>query len=77
MRLFQNKCLLRMVEIFWPRIMNYMELIKKTGVEDLDGVIIRRFKFMGHLYRGVYEVGREVIKWPPCGSRRRERQVGV
>lgn len=64
-----------MVGIFWSKVISNLELIQRTGMEKMDSVIRRRtFRYMGDLYRGVNEVGREAIKWTPYWSRR-GRQV--
>lgn len=49
---FQNKCLRRMLKVYWPSTISNDDLRKKTGVQAIQQTIQeRRWRWLGHVCR--------------------------
>lgn len=64
-----------MSRIFWPRTISSKELETETVIEDLNGVIRKRFTYFRYLRRGENEARKETVRWTPCEQRGRGRTV--
>lgn len=75
LQVFVNKCLRRILRIFWPNKISNEALWERTNTRPIDQEIkIRKWRWIGHtLRRGNNNITRMALDWTPQGSRRRGR----
>ena len=75
LEVFQNKCLRRIVRVFWPNVISNDDLLKKTGMCKVsDTIRDRRWRWLGHVYRmSADAIPRTALRWTPQGKRNRGR----
>ena len=75
LEVFQNKCLRRILHIFWPNKITNAELLERTGMLPISiEVKKRRWRWIGHVNRMPHtSIPRVAIRWTPAGNRRRGR----
>ena len=75
LEVFQNKCLRRILKIFWPNIISNEELRNRAGISPIAEVIQkRRWQWLGHVLRmSTQSIPRTALRWTPLGRRNRGR----
>ena len=75
LEVFQNRCLRRILRIFWPRTISNDELHRLTGTETItQQVNRRRWRWLGHVLRmPPTALPRVALRWTPDGRRKRGR----
>ena len=75
LEVFQNKCLRRILKIFWPNVISNEDLRTKTGVSTMkDTIQMRRWRWLGHVCRmPSNSLPRTALRWTPQGKRKRGR----
>ena len=72
---FQNRCLRRLFNIYWPNKISNEDLLKKASMQPLtQEVKRRRWRWLGHVLRMSQDaIPRIALKWTPAGKRPRGR----
>ena len=72
---FVNKCLRKVMQIFWPNWVTNRELWSTTNQKPIDEEIrVRRWKWLGHTMRkDPSSITRQSLRWNPAGKRSRGR----
>ena len=72
---FNNRCLRRILRVFWPNKITNMELRKRTETQTIEESIrLRRWRCIVHVLRkGKEEDQKVALTWTPEGKRRRGR----
>ena len=72
---FQNRCLRRILHIFWPNTISNEELHQRTKVEPITTQVQRRrWRWIGHVLRQqTTSLSRVALRWTPDGRRKRGR----
>ena len=72
LEVFQNKCLRRILHIFWPNKITNAELHNRTGMLPISlEVKKRRWRWIGHVNRmPPTSIPRRAMRWTPAGNRR-------
>lgn len=72
---FVNRCLRRIIKVFWPNAIENKDLWRRTNMEQLSIQIKRRkWGLIGHtLRRPEKNIARETLDWNPQRSRKRDR----
>ena len=72
---FNNRCLRRILCVFWPNKITNVELRKRTETQTIEESIrLRRWRCIGHVLRKRNEEDQKVaLTWTPEGKRRRGR----
>ena len=72
---FINKCLRKVMRIFWPDWITNKELWSATNQEPIDQEIRRRkWRWLGHTMRKDHSsITRQSLRWNPAGRRSRGR----
>ena len=72
---FQNKCLRRIMKIFWPNIISNEDLHIQTGMMPMEQTLEkRRWRWLGHVCRmSPNSITRTAMRWTPQGKRKRGR----
>jgi len=75
LNVFQNKCLRRILKVFWPVTITNEELLRRTGMEPAAITLRRRrWRWFGHVCRMDPSAhARVAIQWQPQGKRKRGR----
>lgn len=75
LQVFINRCLRRVLRIFWPQTISNERLWRETNQTPISNEILRRkWRWIGHaLRRPMSDTTRNAIEWNPQGSRRRGR----
>lgn len=75
LQVFINKCLRRLLKIFWPNIITNEDLLRITASWPVRSEIQRRkWSWIGHnLRRPSDNIAKMALDWNPQGSRRRGR----
>lgn len=75
LQVFINKCLRRILRVFWPQYISNNRLWHQTNQSPINIEIQRRkWNWIGHTIRKpVTDIARTAIEWNPQGSRRRGR----
>lgn len=75
LQVFLNKCLRRILKIFWPLRINNQDLLQTCGMEAIDIEIRRRkWKWIGHtLRKDNRDIAKVSFQWNPQGYRSRGR----
>ena len=68
---FNNKCLRKILKVFWPNIIPNNELRRRTGtIQITEEIKRRRWRWIGHvLRREPSDLERVVLTWHPQGRR--------
>ena len=71
---FQNRCLWRILNIFWPNTISKVELHRKTSTSPIMTEIKRRiWTWIGHIIRKPSDaIPKIALSWTPSASRRRQ-----
>ena len=74
---FNNRCLRRILHVFWPNKITNVELRKRTETQTIEESIrLRRWRCIGHVLRRENEEDQKVaLTWTPEGKRRRPTKV--
>ena len=72
---FQNRCLRRIMKIYWPNTISNNQLHKLSGTTKLeDEIKMRRWKYIGHILRREKTDNTKIaLTWAPEGKRSRGR----
>ncbi|KAI8507720.1 hypothetical protein Bbelb_151000 [Branchiostoma belcheri] len=72
---FQNSCLRKICNVFWPNKISNAELYNRTGCRKLTTEITgRRLKWLGHVLRMPdNRIPKVALSWRPEGKRKRGR----
>ena len=72
---FVNRCLRRILNVYWPRVISNATLLEETGQQSVMVDIRRRkWRWLGHTLRRPREnITREALAWNPQGKRKRGR----
>jgi len=75
LEVFQNKCLRRILCIYWSKTISNYELRRRTGTEPITQQVRRkRWKWIGHVLRmPPAALPRVALRWTPDGRRKRSR----
>ena len=75
LQVFLNKCLRRILKIFWPRTISNKNLWERTSQEALPLQIKKKkFRWLGHtLRKPVDDITKQALSWNPQGTRKRGR----
>lgn len=75
LQVFVNRCLRRILRIFWPARVSNEELYSRAEIEPVTALIQKRkWGFIGHtLRRPEDSITRQALKWNPQGKRKRGR----
>ena len=75
LEVFQNKCLRKILRIYWPNKISNTELHERTGMQPISlEVKSRRWKWIGHVCRmPLTSIPRVAMRWTPGGKRARGR----
>lgn len=74
-QVFVNKCLRKILQIYWPRTITNNQLWLETQQQPIQIEIRKRkWSWIGHtLRKQITDIARQAIDWNPQGSRRRGR----
>jgi hypothetical protein len=72
---FVNKCLRKVLGIWWPNLMSNEEVWRRTNHEPINIIFKRRkWKWIGHTLRKPQDdITKQALEWNPAGKRRRVR----
>ena len=72
---FQNKCLKRIMKIFWPIKVTNSELREKANIKSVEETMKeKRWKYIGHILRRDRNDNRRIaLQWTPEGKRKKGR----
>lgn len=72
---FLNKCLRRLLGVFWPNRITNQDLYNKARIKPLTQIIKeRKWRWIGHTLRKPQDsISRRALDWNPQGNRRRGR----
>ena len=72
---FQNKCLKRIIKIFWPIKITNSELREKANIKSVEETMKeKRWKYIGHILRRDRNDNRRIaLQWTPEGKRKKGR----
>ncbi|XP_037300014.1 uncharacterized protein LOC119190875 [Manduca sexta] len=75
LQVFVNRCLRRVLDVYWPEKISNVDLWKRCGETAIDQQIKRRkWKWIGHtLRRDPEHIPRQALDWNPQGKRKRGR----
>lgn len=75
LQVFVNKCLRRILKIFWPEWVTNADLLQRAGQQPIAAEIRRRkWSWIGHtLRKPETDVARMALTWTPQGTRSRGR----
>ena len=72
---FQNRCLRRILQIYWPNTITNEELHRRAEIEPISTQVKRRrWRWIGHVLRQqTTAFTRIALRWTPDGQRKRGR----
>ena len=75
LQVFINRCLRRILNIYWPEIISNEELWRNTGQVEVNLEIReRKWRWLGHTLRKPNDaIEKKALEWNPQGVRRRGR----
>ena len=74
MQTFHTSCLRKILHIFCPRKISNNELFKLTEQEDMGIVLVRRWRWFGHVFRReTTNISKIALRWTPEVKRKRGR----
>ena len=75
LQVFVNKCLRRLLKIYWPENIRNNVLWERTKQKPIELQIKeRKFRWLGHtLRKDNTEISKQALRWNPQGQRRRGR----
>ena len=67
---FQNRCLRRRLNIFWPNTISNDELLRRTAIKPITQEIkLRSWRWLGHALRmPLTALPRAALRWTPDGK---------
>ena len=73
---FQNRCLRRILQIYWPNTITNEELHRRAEIEPISTQVKRRrWRWIGHVLRQqTTALTRIALRWTPDGQRKRPPQ---
>jgi hypothetical protein len=73
LEVFQNKCLRRIMKVFWQNMITNMELPRRAGANSIaEAIALRRWRWLGHVCRMPPDsLPRVALRWTPRGKRNR------
>lgn len=73
LQVFVNRCLRRILQIFWPNTISNLDLHRKCNQDLIENEIRRRkWGWIGHtLRRDANNIARQALDWNPQGQRKR------
>lgn len=75
---FVNRCLRRILRIWWPNTISNVNLLRKCRQRNIElEVRERKWRWIGHALRRDGEICKEVLEWNPQGSRRQGRPANT
>lgn len=79
LQVFVNRCLRRLVRIFWPETITNVDLWQRTKQNRITTDIrIKKMNWLGHTFRKSHDdVTRKALDYHPQGSRRRGRPANT
>jgi len=75
LQVFVNRCLRRILNIYWPEIISKGELRQRTKEDSIKNQIRwKKWNWMGHTLRKTgRSIERQALDWNPQGARKRGR----
>lgn len=75
LEVFQNRCLRRILRIYWPQTISNYELRRRTRTVPITQQVQKmRWKWIGHVLRmPPAALPRVALRWTPDGRRKRGR----
>ncbi|KAF6205810.1 hypothetical protein GE061_019984 [Apolygus lucorum] len=74
LQVFVNRCLRRIMKIWWPETIRNEELWQLTEQEHIGTEILRRkWRWIGHTLRREDAIEKDALEWNPQGERRQGR----
>lgn len=75
LQVFVNRCLRRILRIYWPEIISNEQLLHRTNQRQINKEILnRKWGWIGHILRKpTSNIARAALDWNPQGKRRPER----
>ena len=75
LEVFQNRCLRRILKIFWPNTISNKDLHERTETMSIETLVRqKRWRYIGHtLRKPTTSLPRMALRWTPDGHRRRGR----
>ena len=72
---FINKCLRRILKIFWPNLISNVNLLARCNMKEVRHMIKeRKWRWLGHtLRKDPTDITRQALRWNPQGKRKRGR----
>ena len=72
---FINKCLRRILKVYWPETIRNIDLWERTDQEPVEISMKRRkWRWIGHtLRKPANNITRQALDWNPSGTRKRGR----
>lgn len=79
LQVFVNRCLRRILRVFWPNTISNEQLWERTGQQKIDLEIRRRkWRWLGHTLRKPdTAIEKKALEWNPQGTRKRGRPCGT
>ena len=73
LQVFINKCLRKILKVYWPDKISNEELWKRTDAKNVETTIKeRKWKWIGHnLRKKDGSISKEILDWNPQGTRKR------
>lgn len=74
-QVFVNRCLRRILQIYWPQTIPNSQIYQQTQCEPLQQTIkTRKWRWIGHTLRKPHDtISRQALDWNPQGKRKRGR----
>ena len=75
LQVFVNKCLRRILKIFWPNTISNSNLLARCDMNAVKFIIRqRKWRWLGHtLRKGPGDITQQALRWNPQGKRKRGR----
>ena len=75
LQIFINKCLRRILKIFWPNLISNVNLLARCNMKEVRHMIKeRKWRWLGHtLRKDPTDITRQALRWNPQGKRKRGR----
>lgn len=79
LQVFVNRCLRRILRVFWPTTISNNDLWRKTQQNQIMlDIRLKKFNWLGHTFRKSHDdVTRKALDYHPQGSRRRGRPANT
>ena len=75
LQVFQQKCLRRIMRIFYPNLVTNVEVLRRARQEDvMADIVVRKWRWVGHIARREPQhLSKQAMSWHWHGHRRRGR----